>query len=33
MEEDSHMMLTLKGRFKGEMDKRWHLVPFSNHTH
>ena len=32
MEEDSHVMLTLKGRFKGEVDKRWPLVPFSNHT-
>ena len=32
MEEDSHVMLTLKGRFKREVDKRWHLVPFSNHA-
>jgi hypothetical protein len=23
-------MLTLKGRFKGEVDERWHLVPVSN---
>ena len=33
MEEDSHVMLTLKGHFKGEVDERWHLVPFSDHTH
>ncbi len=26
------VMLTLKGRFKGEVDKRWHLVPVSDHT-
>jgi hypothetical protein len=25
-------MLTLKGRFKGEVDKRWHLVPISDAT-
>jgi hypothetical protein len=29
MEEDSHVMLMLKGRFKGEVDERWHLVPVS----
>jgi hypothetical protein len=29
-EEDCHIMLTLKGRFKGEVDERWHLVPVSN---
>ena len=32
MKEDSHVMLMLKGRFKEEVDKRWHLVPFSNHA-
>jgi hypothetical protein len=30
--EDSHVMLTLKGRFKGEVDERWHLVPISDTT-
>ncbi len=30
--EDKHIMLTLKGRFKGEVDDRWHLVPVSNNT-
>ena len=30
--KDSHVMLTLKGRFKGEVDERWHLVPISNAT-
>jgi hypothetical protein len=29
---DSHVMLTLKGRFKEEVDERWHLVPVSNTT-
>ncbi len=29
MKGDSHVMLTLKGRFKGEVDERWHLVPVS----
>ena len=32
MEEDSHVMLMLKGHFKGKVDERWHLVPFSNFT-
>ena len=32
LDEDSHVMLTLKGRFKGEVDERWHLVPISNAT-
>jgi hypothetical protein len=31
-EEDRHIMFTLKGRFKGEVDERWHLVPVSNFT-
>ncbi len=26
-------MLTLKGRFKGEVDERWHLVPISDSMH
>ncbi len=30
--EDRHIMLVLKGRFKGEVDKRWHLVPVSDFT-
>ena len=30
--EDRHIMLVLKGRFKGEADKRWHLVPVSDFT-
>ena len=32
LDKDSHIMLTLQGRFKGELDKRWHLVPISNAT-
>jgi hypothetical protein len=31
-EEDHHIMLTLKGRFKGEVDERWPLVLVSNFT-
>ena len=26
-------MVTLSGRFKGEVDSRWHLVPISDKTH
>jgi hypothetical protein len=26
------MMITLKGRFKGEVDERWHIVPICNET-
>ena len=26
-EEDRYMMITLQGRFKGEVDQRWHIVP------
>jgi hypothetical protein len=26
------MMITLKGRFKGEVDKRWHIVPICDET-
>ena len=33
LDKDSHVMLTLKGHFKGEVDERWHLVPISNATH
>ncbi len=28
-----YMMVTLSGRFRGEVDSRWHLVPISNKTH
>ncbi len=31
-EDDPYLMLTLKGKFKGEVDERWHLVPVSNYT-
>jgi hypothetical protein len=31
-EEDRFVMLTLKGRFKGKVNKRWHLVPVSDFT-
>jgi hypothetical protein len=27
------MMMTISGRFKGEVDSHWHLVPISNRTH
>ena len=27
------IMLTLKGWFKGKVDKGWHLIPLSNFTH
>ena len=30
--EDCHVMLALKGHFKGEVDERWHLVPVSDYT-
>jgi hypothetical protein len=30
--EDRHIMLALRGCFKGEVDERWHLVPVSNFT-
>ena len=32
LDEDSHVMLTLKGRFKGEVDERWHLVTIRDAT-
>jgi hypothetical protein len=31
-EEDKYMMITLKGRFKGEVDERWHIVPICDKT-
>jgi hypothetical protein len=31
-EEDKYMMITLKGRFKGEVDERWHIVPICDET-
>ena len=31
-EEEKIMMITLKGRFKGEGDERWHMVPICNKT-
>jgi hypothetical protein len=30
--EDRHIMLALKGHFKGEVDERWHLVSVSDFT-
>jgi hypothetical protein len=30
---ERYMMIMLLGRFKGEVDLRWHLVPISNQTH
>lgn len=27
-----HVMVTLKGRFKGEAGDRWHLLPLADHT-
>lgn len=32
LEKDPYIMMTLKGKFKGEVDERWHLVPVSNYT-
>jgi hypothetical protein len=29
---DRFVMLTLKGRFKGKVDERWHLVPLSDNS-
>jgi len=31
-EEEKYMMITLKGRFKGEVDERWHIVPICDET-
>ncbi len=30
--DGAHIMLMLAGRFKGEVNDRWHLVPFSDNT-
>ena len=30
--DERHMMMTLLGRFKGEADSRWHMVPICNKT-
>jgi hypothetical protein len=30
---ERYMMITLSGRFKGEVDSRWHLIPIRNQTH
>ncbi len=27
-----NMMITLKGRFKGEVDERWHIIPICDET-
>jgi hypothetical protein len=29
---ERYMMVMLKGRFKGEVDSRWHVVPISDRT-
>ncbi len=31
-EPEQYMMITLKGRFKGEVDSRWHVVPISDQS-
>ena len=31
-EEDRYMMITLQGRFKGEVDQHWHIVPICDVT-
>ena len=31
--KERYMMMTLLGRFKGEVNSRWHMVPISNQTH
>ncbi len=33
LEEERYMMMTLSGRFKGEVNSRWHMVPISDRTH
>jgi hypothetical protein len=30
--DERHMMMTLSGQFKGEVDSRWHMVPISDKT-
>jgi hypothetical protein len=31
-EPEWYMMITLKGRFKGEVDSSWHVVPISDQS-
>jgi len=31
--DERYIMITLSGRFKGEVDSRWHLVPICDKTH
>ena len=31
-EEDKYIMITLQGRFKGEVDQHWHIVPICDVT-
>ncbi len=31
-EKDKYMMITLKGRFKREVDERWHIAPICDKT-
>ena len=31
-EEDKYKMITLQGRFKGEIDQHWHIVPICDVT-
>ncbi len=31
-DNERHMMMTLSGRFKGEVDLHWHMVPICNKT-
>ena len=31
--DERYMMMTLSGRFKGEVDSCWHLVPICDRTH
>lgn len=32
-EDESFVMVTLSGRFKGEVDSRWHMIPIKDKTH
>ncbi len=32
-EGERYIMITLPGRFKGEVDSRWHVVPIGTRTH
>ncbi len=31
--DERYIMVTLSGRFKGEVDSRWHMVPIGDKTH